>query len=142
MNTILDIPFTLNHEEIKSQLAIYPGSMSEASIEKIFVAVEKIARPKAIYRVSYIRNTGDDTVTVQDTVFHSAAMRRNLEEVGRIFPFIATCGTEMENTPIEPGRCYPGILAEMIKLAPAAVRVWKPCAIPFRTSTGLKGFRR
>jgi hypothetical protein len=101
MNTILTIPFTLDREEIKSQLAIRPGSKYEASLEKILDDVEKIARPKAIYQVSYVKSLGIDTVTIEDTVFHSQAMRLNLEKIHRIFPFIVTCGTEVADTPIE-----------------------------------------
>ncbi len=99
MNNILTIPFKLNREEIKSHVAIQQGSKPEAGIEKLLDHIEKLARPKAIYRVSYIQEFGSDTVTVEDTVFHSTAMRRNLEEVRRIFPFIATCGTEVETHP-------------------------------------------
>lgn len=117
MNFILSaIPSTLNREEIRSQLAIRAGTRSEAILENILDNVEMLARPKAIYRASYIEKSDYDTVTVEDTVFHSTAMRRNLEDVGRIFPFIATCGTEVENTPIDRDDAIQRTWLSMIKL--------------------------
>ena len=96
MNTILTAPYTLPREEILSQLAIKPGSHFEAAFEDLLKQVEGIARPKAIFRVSYIEARGTDTVTLEDTTFHSQAMSTNLDTIGRVFPFIATCGTEVD----------------------------------------------
>jgi hypothetical protein len=101
MNTTLTIPFTLDRQDLKSQLSIKPGRKVEERIEYLFDEVEKIARPKAIYRVSYIENLGFDTVTVDSAVFHSQVLRFNLAGIHRIFPFVVTCGTEVANTPIE-----------------------------------------
>jgi hypothetical protein len=101
MNTTLTIPFTLDRQDLKSQLSIKPGRKVEERIEYLFDEVEKIARPKAIYRVSYIENLGFDTVTVDSAVFHSQVLRFNLAGIHRIFPFVVTCGIEVANTPIE-----------------------------------------
>ncbi len=117
MNTILSIPIALNREEIRTQLAIRAGTKAEATLEKILNGVDALARPKAIYRVSYVEDRGTDTVAVEDTIFHSATMRRNLEEVGRIFPFIVTCGTEVENTPIDSDDAVQRTWLSMIELA-------------------------
>jgi len=117
MNTILSIPIALNREEIRTQLAIRAGTKAEATLERILNGVDALARPKAIYRVSYVEDRGTDTVAVEDTIFHSATMRRNLEEVGRIFPFIVTCGTEVENTPIDSDDAVQRTWLSMIELA-------------------------
>lgn len=117
MNTILSIPIVLNREEIRTQLAIRAGTKAEATLERILNGVDALARPKAIYRVSYVEDRGTDTVAVEDTIFHSATMRRNLEEVGRIFPFIVTCGTEVENTPIDSDDAVQRTWLSMIELA-------------------------
>jgi hypothetical protein len=101
MNTILAVPFKLNRDDIKAQLAVKPGTKAEARLEKILDDVQRIARPKAIYRIAYVEALGDDSVTVEDAVFHSQVMRLHLEETRRIFPFVATCGIEVESTPID-----------------------------------------
>jgi hypothetical protein len=101
MNTILSVPFTLDWDDIKAQLAIKPGTRAEESLETILDEVQKIARPKAVYRITYIDALGDDSVSVEGTVLHSRVFRHNLEGVHRIFPFVATCGIEVEDTPID-----------------------------------------
>ncbi len=54
MNTILIAPFTLSQDGIQSQLAIKPGSHFESELEELLTQVADIAKPKAIYRVSYV----------------------------------------------------------------------------------------
>jgi hypothetical protein len=101
MNTVLTAPFTLPHEEIFSKLSIKPGSHFENSLREFLIKVEQIANPKAMYRVSYIDDIGADTVTIEETTFHSQALSKNLATIGRVFPFIATCGIEVDEFPIE-----------------------------------------
>jgi len=101
MNTILYAPFSLPREDIQSQLAIKPGSNLEIAFLELLNQVEEIAKPKAVYRVSYIIDRGTDSVTVEQTTFHSQAMSANLASIGRVFPFIATCGLEVDEFPLE-----------------------------------------
>ncbi len=101
VNKILSPAFDLSLKEIKADLSIKPGSNSDAQIEKILNQVERIARPKALYRVAYIEKRGHETVMIDQTEFHSRALYANLETVGRVFPYIATCGTEVDGIPIE-----------------------------------------
>jgi hypothetical protein len=96
MNNILLAPFRLNRENLQAQLSIKSGSRLEAALDKLIKHVEEIAKPKAVYRVSYIEDRGEDSVTVETTTFQSLAMRNNLDQVRRVFPFIATCGREVE----------------------------------------------
>jgi hypothetical protein len=101
MNTILTVPFTLSREEIQNKLAIKPGSRHETALGELLGQVEEIANPKALFRVSYIGARGHDNVTIEDATFYSAAMRANLENIGRVFPYVATCGREVDETPID-----------------------------------------
>jgi len=117
MNTILTVPFTLPRKEILTQLALKPGSSFETSLEILFNQVEEIGRPKAIYRVSYIEERGTDTVTMDDITLHSSAMRNNLDQIGRVFPFVATCGVEVDEIPLEQGDVLKQYWLNTIKLA-------------------------
>jgi len=117
MNTILKAPFTLPREEIKAKIAVKPGSLFEADLEKLFSQVEEMARPKAIYRVSYIEARTPDSVIIETTTFHSQAMSKNLAQIGRVFPFIATCGTEVDRIPINQDDVLQQYWLNAIKLA-------------------------
>lgn len=55
-----------------------------------------VARPKAVYGVAPIEEKGDDYIVAGGVRIPSLLVRRNVEKVGRIFPFVATCGREVE----------------------------------------------
>lgn len=95
MNNILLAPFKINRENIQAQ-SIKSGSNLEADLDELINRVEEIAKPKALYRISYVEGRGNGKVTVDSTTFHSQAMRTNLDQIGRVFPYIATCGEEVE----------------------------------------------
>ena len=61
----------------------------------------EIARPKAAYKVCYIQHRDEDSITLEGRTFSSRVLRRNLEGIERVFPFVATCGTELDA--IQPG---------------------------------------
>ncbi len=48
--------------------------------------------PTAAFRVSYVDEKREDGVVVDGVRFASRVLRRNLEEVGRVFPFVLTAG--------------------------------------------------
>lgn len=55
-----------------------------------------VARPKAVYTIVPITEKGEDFVTAGGVKLVSPLVRENLERVSRIVPFVATCGTELE----------------------------------------------
>jgi hypothetical protein len=57
---------------------------------------QKIAKPKVIYRESLIESKGDESVLIDGVALTSHILRTNLDGVGRVFPFLATCGIEIE----------------------------------------------
>jgi hypothetical protein len=116
MNTVLSDPVELHLQEIASELSIKPGSHLEDNLENLLSQVTEIAKPKSIHRVSYVEARGLDTVTIETTTFQSSALRANLDQIGRIFPFVATCGIEVEHIPIEPGDLLSQYWLNTIKL--------------------------
>jgi hypothetical protein len=58
---------------------------------------ETIVRPKALYKAVYIEAKHDDRVVIDGIELKSRVLRVNLEEAHRVFPFVATCGTEIED---------------------------------------------
>ena len=57
---------------------------------------EIIGRPKALFKMSYVQDRGDDYVIVDGIKLTSRVLRINLDEKYRVFPYIVTCGTEIE----------------------------------------------
>jgi hypothetical protein len=59
--------------------------------------VQPLIHPKAIYDVCYIDRKGRDSVEIGGTRFTSRVLRVNLDKAERVFPYVATCGTEVES---------------------------------------------
>ena len=96
MEVLDDIPFEIDTDALLASLRIEPGGERAAAIVEAVEAVRPVVRPKAVCDVRYIEGRGDDTVDVGDGVtFTSRVLRVNLDGTQRVFPFIATCGTEV-----------------------------------------------
>ncbi|MFC1558190.1 vitamin B12 dependent methionine synthase [candidate division KSB1 bacterium] len=97
MNLLNDIPFKPSLEDILKKLRL-PAENREiiTSIEEIIEIVHSTARPKAVYKVSYIDNKNNNSVCIDGVTFTSRVLRVNLDKVERVFPYIATCGKEMD----------------------------------------------
>ncbi len=96
----IDVPFELEVEPLLQKLHINPKSDHAVEFEDLLGRVRNVARPKALYKESYIQARGEDTVTIDNVTFTSRALRRNLDGVERVFPYIVTCGIEVDEIEI------------------------------------------
>jgi hypothetical protein len=103
MVSLTDIPFDLNTGQLLEQLRIKPDTDRAKEFEDLIDEVQAIGKPKALYKVSFIDEKGKDTITLDGVRFTSLALRKNLDAIERVFPYIATCGTEMDDIEIEQG---------------------------------------
>ena len=101
MVSICDIPFNLNFEYLSETLHIELGTKLSKEFEELVSVVQEIGKPKALYKISFIDNKDSDSVTIDDVTFTSLALRKNLDSVNRVFPYIATCGIEVDEIVIE-----------------------------------------
>jgi hypothetical protein len=92
MEDNLTIPVNLEIEEIKNELRVVDDDEIQALIE---VATPLISA-KAVYKVSYIDQTLEDSIIIDGIHFSSRVLRKNLEGVKRVFPFILTLGKRLE----------------------------------------------
>jgi len=98
MKFVLDnIPFKLDKDQIFKSLHIEQGDEDAETLESFISEAESIGRPKTMYRVEYIESKGEDHVLMGGIKFTSKVLRQNLDAVNRAFPFIATCGMELED---------------------------------------------
>lgn len=92
-----NIKFDLDFEDLLNRLRIKKGTDYEKRLEEIVREAEKNANLKVLYKVSYIEDKKDDTVVIDGVKFSSRILRVNLDKVNRVFPYVATCGHELEN---------------------------------------------
>lgn len=94
---ILDaIPFEVDEPAILAALSMEPGA--PFSDEALAVARKAIplARPKGVYKLSTVQEIDESTVALDGVRFSSRLLRANLEGRHRAFPYVATCGAELE----------------------------------------------
>ena len=98
MNTLVlrDIPFKLNPEGLMRKLRVKPETHYADEFIRLANEAQEVARPKALYGISFIDNSTDDSVTLDGITFRSRVLAVNLEDVNRVFAYVATCGTEIE----------------------------------------------
>ena len=94
---ILDpIPFDVNEPGLMELLRIRPGTGNASEFSSILGRAKDVARPKAAFGVAHAAISGHDAVEIEGVPFQSRVLRVNLSGAGVVFPFIATCGTELE----------------------------------------------
>jgi hypothetical protein len=91
-----DIPFEADEKGLRELLRVRPGTKNAADFSEILREARSVARPKAAFAVANANVTGDDSVEIGNVRFTSRVLRVNLEKAGIVFPFVATCGTELE----------------------------------------------
>ena len=98
MSTIVldDIPFRFNAEMFEKMTHINSSAPAGRHTARLIEQAVAAARPKAVYRVCYVDEHGDESIELEGTRFSSAALARNLAEVHRVFAYVATCGNELE----------------------------------------------
>lgn len=93
---IKDIPFTVDRPLLFRRIGIKPGTGFDEEVESLAARAEAIGRPKAIYRESFVEARGEAGVTVDGVSFESRVLAENFKEAHRVFPYVLTCGTELE----------------------------------------------
>lgn len=94
---ILDnISWKVDVGKLFKRFHLQTGSQDAAKVEALVRQAEKIGRPKALYKEAYVEDKGEDFVIVDGVKLTSRILRANLEHVYRVFPYIVTCGTELD----------------------------------------------
>ena len=95
---ILDnIPFELDIPSLLETLHVDADDDDAARVGELAAKAQAIGRPKALYREAYVESRGDKHVVVDGIWLTSRVLSVNLEGAHRVFPHVATCGTELDD---------------------------------------------
>ena len=97
METLAEIPFSLDAGSLMKQARVEPGSDYAKELGALIDVAGKVGKPKAAYAVSFVEDRDGDTVSVGGISFRSRTLVRNLQSTERVFPLVATCGHEMDD---------------------------------------------
>jgi hypothetical protein len=98
MEALINIPFKLDPAGLLKRVHIHPGSDDADEFEQLIHLARKIGKPKALYSEVYVEFAGLDTVVLDGIGFTSQMLWNNLAGIDRVFPYIVTCGTEMDQS--------------------------------------------
>lgn len=97
MAEIIDsIPFDLNAESLLKRVHIEQGTDDAAAFGALVRRAKETGRPKVLFMESFVEERGEDTVRIDGATFTSSMLRANLAKVERVFPFVVTCGHELD----------------------------------------------
>ncbi len=91
-----NIPFEIDAAKAADKLKISPGSEEYDSLSRMAAEAEQNGAPKAVYRIEYINGRTQNSVVIGETTFKSRVLTVNLEKAHRVFPYVVTCGKELE----------------------------------------------
>ncbi len=100
MEAITDIAFELDVEALFKRMHIELGSDDAKDFSALVNKVQEVSEPKALYKESYIEAKEEETVTIDGVTFTSRVLRKNLDRIERVFPYVATCGKEVDEIEI------------------------------------------
>jgi len=92
MERLGPIPLGLDIEELKNRLHLTDGQQVQALLD----LAKPLIAANAVYKVCYIEEKLEDAVMIDGIRLCSRVLRKNLESIGRVFPYVVTIGTELE----------------------------------------------
>jgi hypothetical protein len=97
MAHILDnLTYEPNLPALLKRLHVKEGSPRAAELNELLDEALTLAHPRAMYLAAYIGARDDDSVEIEGYRFDSRVLRVNLEHSYRVFPYLATCGEELQ----------------------------------------------
>lgn len=112
-----EIPAELDLESLEKHLHLESASDGAREFRGLADQARNLARPKALFGECYVERRGVDTVTLDNVTFTSAALRARLDQVERVFPYLATCGREVDELAPAPGDFLAQYWLDAIKAA-------------------------
>lgn len=95
MEIVKNIHLNLDVKEIASKLRMKRTGNSDQAQTLLEIA-QPLLTPKVIYKVSYVDEKTEDAVVIDGVRMQSRVLRKNLDDVGRVFPYVVTIGGGLE----------------------------------------------
>jgi len=98
MDTIVldNIGFEPDAGQMAGSLRLDKSGEGFEVLVRLIKEARELARPRAMYGVVYIEERGENFVVAGGVRFQSRVLAVNLEQAHRVFPFVATCGLELD----------------------------------------------
>ena len=94
MEILDNISVSISLEKVMKRLHMERHSETD-EIRHLIDTAQQLIEPKAMYDVCYIEDKTDNSVTVEGLRLSSRVLRKNLDQVERIFPYVITLGSKL-----------------------------------------------
>jgi hypothetical protein len=116
MEVMDSIPIALRLEDVIKRMRLRNRNETIlGNIREMLDIAGPIARPKAVFDVAYIENKNGDSMEIGGVQFKSRVLRINLDKVERVFPYVVTCGRELDEIDIPSTDFIKGYYLDQIK---------------------------
>lgn len=96
MKTFTDIPVKLDFDKLLVKLHLDPKSDEAQEFSELFEKALLVASPKAVYKECFIEEKSDKTISIDGQILTSIVLRENIGDAQRVFPYVTTCGNELD----------------------------------------------
>jgi len=112
-----EIPFELKADQVLKGLRLRQSNATiERMVRRMVEEAADVARPKAIYAVSAVSNKHENWLEIDGVKFTSRIMRVNFDQLNRVFPYVVTCGTEVDAVKAPDGDLLGSFCLDAIKV--------------------------
>lgn len=118
MIEVLDrIPVALEVDGIMKWLRVRGRNESiERVVREMIDTARPLTRPKVVYSVAGVERQGKETVDIDGVPFTSRILRLNLDQTNRVFPYVATCGQELDEIAVPEDDLLTAYCLEVIQM--------------------------
>jgi hypothetical protein len=117
MEALAHISLELELPALMRRVHVAPGTEDAAAFAALVSRAREVAKPKALFAEAFIAFKGENTVRIDGITFTSRLLRQNLDQVERVFPFVATCGRELDTVELPKGDVLAAFWWDTIKAA-------------------------
>ncbi len=102
MPVVNEILFRVDRDGLFKRLHLEPDSEFAEEVLALATKADSVGRPKAIYDEVMIESKDADGIRVRGIRFASRTLAMNLRNADRIYPYVCTCGAELDAIAIPP----------------------------------------
>jgi hypothetical protein len=112
-----ELAFKPDCDQMIKKMHLREGRSETNRFREMVVEAQKLAKPKAFYKISKIQSRGPTRVVIDSQGLESRVLRVNTDKLNRVFPFVVTCGTELSEWADGFSDMLEQLLADEIKMA-------------------------
>ena len=112
-----ELAFKPDCDQMIKKMHLREGRSETNRFREMVVEAQKLAKPKAFYKISKIQSRGQTRIAIDSQELESRVLRVNTDKLNRAFPFVVTCGTELSEWADGFSDMLEQLLADEIKMA-------------------------